>query len=46
MAKVAADGELRPDPSAPGFGLVFKRRDAETYRVALESPPVTRPGEQ
>jgi L-alanine-DL-glutamate epimerase-like enolase superfamily enzyme len=33
-APVAVNGELRPDPSAPGFGLVFKRRDAEAFRVA------------
>jgi L-alanine-DL-glutamate epimerase-like enolase superfamily enzyme len=28
-------GELRPDPSRPGFGLTFKRQDAERYRVPL-----------
>jgi L-alanine-DL-glutamate epimerase-like enolase superfamily enzyme len=27
----AKDGQLEPDQSAPGLGLVFKRRDAERY---------------
>lgn len=26
------DGALRPDPSRPGFGLEFRRADAERYR--------------
>ena len=27
------DGELRPDSSRPGFGVVFKRKDAECYAL-------------
>jgi hypothetical protein len=27
------NGALRPDPSRPGFGLDFKRADAERYAV-------------
>jgi hypothetical protein len=32
-ALTPANGELRPDLSRPGLGLVFKRADAERYRV-------------
>lgn len=32
-APVPRDGKIAPDPSRPGFGLDFKRRDAERYRV-------------
>jgi hypothetical protein len=28
-----AGGTIRPDPVAPGLGLVFKAIDAERYRV-------------
>ena len=28
-----AGGTIRPDPAAPGLGLVFKAADAEPYRV-------------
>ena len=27
------DGEIAPDFSRPGFGLVFKKRDAERFRI-------------
>ena len=27
-------GSVRPDPSAPGLGLVFKSADAEPFRIA------------
>jgi len=29
------NGELRPDPSKPGLGLVFKRQEAEKYRLSV-----------
>ena len=32
-APAAHDGEIAPDFSRPGFGLVFKRRDAERFRI-------------
>jgi L-alanine-DL-glutamate epimerase-like enolase superfamily enzyme len=32
-APTPADGALRPDPARPGFGLEFKRADAEQYAV-------------
>jgi len=32
-APVPRDGRIAPDLSRPGFGLDFKRRDAERYRV-------------
>lgn len=32
-APVPRDGRIAPDLSRPGFGLEFKRRDAERYRV-------------
>ena len=32
-APVPRDGGIAPDLSRPGFGLEFKRRDAERYRV-------------
>ena len=28
------DGNMRPDPERPGFGLTLKSQDAEPYRVA------------
>ena len=44
-----AGGTIRPDPAAPGLGLVFKAVDAERYRVgsgwpmlAVEIRPVRR----
>jgi L-alanine-DL-glutamate epimerase-like enolase superfamily enzyme len=32
-APVPLDGEIAPDLSRPGFGLVFKKRDAERFRI-------------
>jgi L-alanine-DL-glutamate epimerase-like enolase superfamily enzyme len=32
-APAPRDGEITPDFSRPGLGLVFKRRDAERFRI-------------
>jgi L-alanine-DL-glutamate epimerase-like enolase superfamily enzyme len=32
-APLPKDGALRPDPSRPGLGIEFKKRDAERYKV-------------
>jgi hypothetical protein len=32
-APVACDGAIAPDFSPPGLGLVFKRSDAERFRI-------------
>jgi L-alanine-DL-glutamate epimerase-like enolase superfamily enzyme len=32
-APAPRDGEIAPDFSRPGFGLVFKKRDAERFRI-------------
>lgn len=35
-APVVRGGEIRPDPARPGHGLVFKKHDAEPFRIAGE----------
>jgi hypothetical protein len=32
-APIPRDGEIAPDLSRSGLGLVFKKRDAERYRI-------------
>jgi hypothetical protein len=32
-APTPREGEIAPDLSRPGLGLVFKERDAERYRI-------------
>jgi hypothetical protein len=31
--RTPVNGALHPDPDRPGFGLTFKKQDAEKYRV-------------
>lgn len=38
-AGVPTNGVLRPDPTRPGLGLEFKRKDAERFRVFGETQP-------
>lgn len=35
-APIARGGEIRPEPGRPGHGLVFKKKDAEQFRIAGE----------
>jgi L-alanine-DL-glutamate epimerase-like enolase superfamily enzyme len=36
-APVARDGAIAPDPTRPGHGLAFRRKDAERFRIGADA---------